>query len=186
MDTPVSLLERLRRPGDAEAWARFVHLYTPLLALWAARAGLREEDATDLIQDVFILLLQKLPELSYDPSRSFHGWLRTVVLNKYRERFRRAALPVCGGEEVLAGVAGPDAAEALWEAEYRQHLVGQALRLMQAQFAPATWQACWENVVNGKSAGEVAAELGMTAGAVRVARFRVLARLRQELAGLFD
>jgi RNA polymerase sigma-70 factor (ECF subfamily) len=186
MDTPVSLLERLRRPGDAEAWARFVHLYTPLLSFWAARAGLQEQDAADLIQDVFTLLLKKLPEFTYGSSKSFRAWLRTVALNKWRERCRRAALPVAGGEEALAGVACPDPVEDFWEAEYRQHLVGQALRLMQAQFAPATWQACWENVVNGKSAAAVAAELGMTAGAVRGARFRVLARLRQELAGMLD
>jgi hypothetical protein len=35
MRTPVSLLERLRRPDDAEAWDRFVDLYTLLLAGWA-------------------------------------------------------------------------------------------------------------------------------------------------------
>jgi hypothetical protein len=29
--TPVSLLERLRRPDDHAAWSRFVRLYTPLL-----------------------------------------------------------------------------------------------------------------------------------------------------------
>src|SRR5262245_1478691 len=51
--TSVSLLERLRRPGAHEAWARFVHLYTPLLYYWARRLGLREEDAADLVQDVF-------------------------------------------------------------------------------------------------------------------------------------
>lgn len=30
-DTPVSLLQRLRGPTDQAAWARFTHLYTPLL-----------------------------------------------------------------------------------------------------------------------------------------------------------
>lgn len=185
MDTPASLLERLRGPADPEAWARFVHLYTPLLAFWAGRAGLQEADAADLIQDVFTLLLKKLPELAYDPNKSFRAWLRTVTLNRWRERCR-AAVRVSGGEAALAEVACPDGAEAFWEAEYRQHLVGQALRLMQAQFAEATWQACWKTVVDGTPAAQVAAELGMTAGAVRVARFRVLARLRQELAGMLD
>ena len=45
METPASLLERLRRPADPEAWARFVALYTPLLYRWARRAGLQEADA---------------------------------------------------------------------------------------------------------------------------------------------
>ena len=76
--------------------------------------------------------------------------------------------------------------EAFWDEEYRRHLVGRALEVMKAGFEPATWQACWECVVNDRSAPEVAAALGMSAGAVRAAKFRVLARLRQELAGMLD
>lgn len=185
MDTPASLLERLRRPSDAEAWGRFVRLYTPLLYHWAHRAGLRDQDAADLIQDVFTLLVEKLPDFTYDPGKSFRGWLRTVTLNKWRERSRRAALP-CQANAALDALPAAEPEEAFWEAEYRQHLVGEALRLMKAHFQPLTWKACWEHVVSGKSAPEVAAELGLTAGAVRAAKVRVLTRLRRELAGLLD
>lgn len=185
MDTPASLLERLRLPGDTEAWTRFVRLYTPLLYYWAHRAGLREQDAADLIQDVFVLLVEKLPEFTYDPHKSFRSWLRTVTLNKWRQRGRRAVLPSVAGTE-LDGLVAADPAEAFWEAEYRQHLVGEALRLMQAHFQPLTWKACWEHVVAGRSAPEVAAALGLTPGAVRAAKVRVLTRLRRELAGLLD
>ena len=88
--TPVSLLERLRRPAEQAAWERFVRLYTPLLCQWARRLGLRGADAADLVQDVFVVLVQKLPEFRYDPRRRFRGWLWTVTLNKWRERRRRA------------------------------------------------------------------------------------------------
>jgi RNA polymerase sigma-70 factor (ECF subfamily) len=57
---------------------------------------------------------------------------------------------------------------------------------MQSDFQPATWRACWEHVAEGRPAAEVAAELGMTEGAVYVARCRVLRRLRSELEGLLD
>ena len=50
--TPVSLLERLRQPGDQEAWQRFVELYGPLIYAWSRRAGLQDQDAADLVQDV--------------------------------------------------------------------------------------------------------------------------------------
>jgi hypothetical protein len=33
--TPVSLLEQLRHAPSEAAWARFVHLYSPLLFGWA-------------------------------------------------------------------------------------------------------------------------------------------------------
>jgi RNA polymerase sigma-70 factor (ECF subfamily) len=181
--TPVSLLERLRRPDESLAWERFVELYTPLLFAWARRVGLSEQDAADLVQEVFVLLLRKLPEFAYDAGKSFRGWLRTVALNQWRATLRRKAVP--------RSAADPDEqpapeAEAFWEAEYRQHLAGRALAVMRAEFQPATWMACWECVVHDRPATEVAAELGLTVGAVRAAKFRVLTRLRQELDGLLD
>ena len=57
---------------------------------------------------------------------------------------------------------------------------------MQAEFAPTTWKACWETVVQGRSATEVARELGTSENAVYIARCRVLSRLRQELGGLVE
>jgi RNA polymerase sigma-70 factor (ECF subfamily) len=87
--TPASLLLRLRQADGPRAWEEFVHLYTPLLYRWARRAGLAGADAADLVQDVFALLLVKLPEFHYDRHGSFRAWLRTVTLNKWRENLRR-------------------------------------------------------------------------------------------------
>ena len=61
-----------------------------------------------------------------------------------------------------------------------------ALALMQTEFETNTWKACWETVVNGRPAPEVAVELGMRPGAVRAARLRVLNRLRERLDGLMN
>src|SRR4029078_4012717 len=59
--TPASLLERLRDSFDADAWARFVALYTPLIYSWGRCVGLQDQDAADLVQDVFATLIQVLP-----------------------------------------------------------------------------------------------------------------------------
>ena len=80
----------------------------------------------------------------------------------------------------------PDDAEAISAAEYHRELARRALRLMQAEFAPTTWKACWETVVQGRSADDVARELGLSENAVYIARCRVLRRLRQELSGLVE
>ncbi|MBM4073392.1 MAG: sigma-70 family RNA polymerase sigma factor [Planctomycetes bacterium] len=183
--TPVSLLQRLGEP-TGDAWEQFVRLYTPLLYAWASRAGLQDADAADLVQEVLLLLIAKLPEFRYDPGRSFRAWLRTVTLNKYRERRRRAALPVTSDPRAAEALTAPDDPEAFWETEYRQNLVGEALRLMQAEFQPTTWKACWEHLACGRPAAEVGSELNLNPGAVRAATFRVLTRLRQHLAGLLD
>jgi RNA polymerase sigma-70 factor (ECF subfamily) len=184
--TPASLLEKLRQPGQPHAWNRFVDLFTPLLYHWARGVGLQSSDASDLVQDVLLLLLRKLPDFHYDPHRSFRAWLKTVTLNRWRSGRRAAGLPREPGANSLAEVAGEDPAEALWEAEYQQHLLARALRVMKADFQPTTWKACWEHVVCGRPAAEVAAELGISCASVYSAKSRVLRRLRQELAGLLD
>jgi RNA polymerase sigma-70 factor (ECF subfamily) len=182
--TPVSLLERLRRPDEQAAWERFVRLYTPLLCQWARRLGLRDADAADLVQDVFVVLVRKLPEFRYDPRRRFRGWLWTVTLNKWRERRRRAAPAAQADQADLDALSGPDAADAVSEAEYRQYLARRALELLRAEFQPATWKAFWECVVNERPAAAVADELGLTENAVYLAKGRVLRRVRTHLAGL--
>jgi RNA polymerase sigma-70 factor (ECF subfamily) len=184
--TPASLLERLRQPNQQAAWARFVALYTPLLYHWARRVGLSSPQAGDLVQEVLLLLVRKLPEFVYDPRKSFRAWLRTVTLNKWRESLRRdPSRSEINGVD-LSDQAGPDSIQELEDAEYHDYLARRALTLMQAEFQPTTWKACWEQVVHGRPAAEVARELGITEAAAHVAKSRVLRRLRQELHGLLD
>jgi RNA polymerase sigma-70 factor (ECF subfamily) len=185
METSPSLLERLRQPEAEAAWERFVDLYTPLLYYWATRrAGLTQDDAADLVQDVLTTLIQKLPDFNYQPDGSFRGWLRAVLLNTYRKR-KQKRMPATAGSS-LPEPPSPDTVAELGEEEYRQFLARRALQLMQAEFEPTTWQACWQTVVDGRPTAEVATVLGLTANAVYVARFRVLQRLREELQGLAD
>lgn len=187
--TSVTLLKRVRQRDDQAAWERFVALYTPLLYRWAQRAGLPEQDAADLVQDVLLVLMKELPNFEYDGARgNFRGWLKTITINKCRERQRRHVLAAgAGGEEDrVQSVPGADELDEFWETEYRQHLVRKALEVMRTEFEPKTWQACWEHTVNDKTAAEVGRELQMSEAAVYVAKSRVLRRLRQELSGLLD
>jgi len=189
LSTSVTLLQRVRQRDDQAAWERFVSLYTPLLFRWALRAGLNESDAADLVQDVLLLLMNELPTFEYDPQRgTFRGWLKTLTINKCREiqRRRRSDIATGGENNAIDGVPANSALEAFWETEYRQHLVRKALEIMRTDFEPTTWQACIEHTVNEKTAAEVGRELGLSEGAVYVAKARVLRRLRQELAGLLD
>jgi RNA polymerase sigma-70 factor (ECF subfamily) len=183
--TSISLLERLRQPMDP-AWGRFVDLYAPLLHRWACRLNLSDGDAADLVQDVFVQLVRKLPEFRHDGQHRFRDWLRAVLVNQYRDRRVRREEPVPGELDKLADPDAPDPGEAAAAAEYRQYLVGRALELMQTDFEPATWKACWETTVQGRPAAEVAAELGLSVAAVYAATARVLRRLREELHGFWE
>lgn len=182
--TPVSLLERLRQPSDTLAWDRFVRLYTPLLYHWLRRTGLQEADAADLVQDVLTILVTKLPEFVYDRGKSFHGWLRTLVVNRWRDLQKRKTLVRTTGG-VIDEAIDPDPLESFIETEYRGKLALQALRIMRNDFQPATFQAVWELIVDGNSAEVVAKRHRFTLGGLYAAKCRVLARLRRELKGLW-
>src|SRR5262245_8743230 len=97
--TSVTLLHRLKQPTNQRAWDQFVQLYTPLLLHWGRKSGLSEPDAADLSQDVFCVLVTKLPEFEYDATKSFRAWLRTVMLNIWRNKKRRRVTASLGSED---------------------------------------------------------------------------------------
>lgn len=189
--TSATLLVRLRKLDDQPAWSLFVQLYTPLLYYWARKLGNSETDAAELVQELLVTLVQKLPEFQYEAqagrSGRFRAWLRKVAVNKWRDlqkRKRPSALPP--SDDAFADLAQPDDAEAIWEREYQQFLVARALEVMKAEFQPTTWQACWETAVKGRKASDVSRQLGISQGAVFVAKSKVLRRLREVLAGLWE
>ena len=184
--TSTSLLFRLQQPTDREAWSRFVRLYGPLIFKWGQQAGLQSADAADLVQDVMTLLIRKLPEFEYDPSRSFRSWLKTVTINKWRERVRRKAIPL--HDATASGLARiPDPHNSgFWDADFRKHVVARALEMMKADFHPATWQACRRYLLEQASPDELAKEYGVSVWTIYSAKSRLLKRLREELDGLLD
>ncbi len=145
-----------------------------------------DTDAADLTQAVFLTLYQRLPEFQYDAARSFRAWLKTILLNAWRNQVRQRASQ--RGDRGVAPDEIPDTDPRLEldEAEYRAHLVRRAMALMQERFEPSTWRACWEFVVEERSADDVARELGLTPNAVYLAKARVLRQLRHELQWLLD
>jgi RNA polymerase sigma-70 factor (ECF subfamily) len=179
--TPANLFAALRQPNGRRHWERFVHFCTPVLLAWASRLGLQEQDAADLVQDVYVVLIQKLPGLRDDGGGRFHSWMRTVLLNKWRDHCKHLHAVRLGAP--LREPPGPDTTRAVDESDYRDHLVRRARQITEADFRPATWRACWEHAVPGRPAAEVAAELGVSEATVYAATFRVLSRLREEPAG---
>lgn len=69
------------------------------------------------------------------------------------------------------------------DSQLQQHaLLRRALRMLRPEFTDATWQAFWRTTVDNVPGPDVAADLGISAGAVRQAKYAVLQRLRTLLA----
>jgi RNA polymerase sigma-70 factor (ECF subfamily) len=191
-ETSVSLLDRLRDSPDAASWQRLVDLYTPLIQGWLRRQGLQDSDADDLAQDVLAVLVRELPGFHRQRPGAFRSWLRTITVNRLRNFWRaRQARPAATGDSdfgrLLEQLEDPHSElSRLWDQEHDQHIMKRAMELIESEFTPSTWQAFRRQVLEGASVDTVAAEMGLSANAVIIAKSRVLSRLREEVRGLVD
>jgi RNA polymerase sigma-70 factor, ECF subfamily len=167
------------------------HLFGPVVADWCRRAGLHEQDAADVQQEVFAAVARGVAQFHRDrPGDSFRGWLWGITQNKLRDYWRRRAdQPRAAGgsdaQERLAQIAFDESGKSSASAGRQRH--GQfrrALECLRAEFEDRTWQAFWRVTVDGEAVADVAAQLKMTASAVYVAKSRVLRRLRDEFGDL--
>jgi RNA polymerase sigma-70 factor (ECF subfamily) len=184
------LFERVRS-GSTEAWQSLVLLYSPLVRFWCHRAGITDCHAEDVVQEVFQAVTQGLGQYRSEAG-TFRSWLRGITRHKVVDSVRdRARQPnALGGSEALdqmLQVPDPDADPDPDSAEERTEidmLMRRGLELVRNEFAERTWRAFWCTAVDGRDAHEVSAEFGKTARAVRVAKSRVVSRLREELQSL--
>lgn len=189
--TRLSLLTRIKDGKDIVAWKEFFQLYGPVIYGFARNRGLQDADAADVMQDVLRSVARNAAKLEYDPKKgTFRGWLYTIARNKvYNFLTAGKNKPRGGGDpdvaENLNRVADHrEDPEANWELEYQRRVSAKAMERIKNEFHSATWQAFWESAVEGKNANDVGKSLKMTAGAVYVAKSRVLARLREEVKQL--
>jgi RNA polymerase sigma-70 factor (ECF subfamily) len=192
--TSVSLIDRLKaaHPGDAD-WTRFQDIYLPLLRHWLGRVPGLGDEASDLAQEVLLVVIRELPRFERQRKGSFRAWLRQVTVNKvWSQRKRRRRQPDARRErdatdhyfERLADPHGDLARE--WDRDHDQHVFQKLLTIVQPDFSPTTWEAFCRFARQGHPAAEVAEELGLSVNAVLQAKSRILRRLRQEAGNLLD
>jgi RNA polymerase sigma-70 factor (ECF subfamily) len=180
-----TLLTRLRNVRDEAAWGEFVRHYAPQVYSLARRHGLQDADAGDVMQEVLRAAVGSLPGFALDPERgSFRSWLFTVARNALRKNVKaRRRQPVgCGGSaggDWLAEHPAPiDHEAAHWNQEYHERMFHWAASRARNRFRATTWHAFWQTAIEGRDARSVGASLGLSPGAVYIARSRVLACIR--------
>src|SRR5262245_13235829 len=183
--TRASLLVRLRDPRDEAAWAEFIDLYGALVYNYARKQGLQDADAADLGQEVLRAVATSVGRLEYDPRCGlFRSWLFTVIRRKLSNwRAAQVRRPSgCGDPatlQLLENTPAPAAEGAIWEAEWQDRVFAWACEQVRKDVTDSTWQAFWRTAMDGHPTQRVAADLGLTATAVYLARHRVLARLKE-------
>jgi RNA polymerase sigma-70 factor, ECF subfamily len=185
--TSLSLLERVRS-ADQDAWQKLVTLYGPLVFHWCRVGGAGAEDAQDVMQEVFLAVSGGLKEFRHEHPGSFRGWVRGITRHKLLDHYRRRQRQpqAAGGTDAwqrIEEVRDP-VSESEEDAAEVSGLYQRALDLIKGEFEERTWRAFWRVTVDDQPTDLVAAELGMSAVAVRIAKSRVLGRLREEVGDL--
>ncbi|WP_254508531.1 RNA polymerase sigma factor [Anatilimnocola floriformis] len=185
--TRTSLVLQLREPGNNVAWQEFARLYGPVIYGFARKRGLQDADAADMMQDVLRSVSGAIGTLDYDRQRgTFRGWLFTITRNKiFNFLSARKIRPQGSGDtttnKLLDQQPGENDGEDTWEIEYQRRIAAIAMEKIKSEFQAKSWQAFWRTAVEGVGVGEVSKELSMSAGAIYVAKSRVLARLKEEV-----
>lgn len=186
-DTRKSLLIRLRDSSQDEAWKEFVVIYEPLIYRLARAKGLQHADAQDMTQEVFTVVGKAID--SFDPdavSGTFRGWLSRITRNLVINFLTRNREPIGTGDTDVQLLLHeqPSMEEptvTLFDLEYQREVFRWAAQRVQTHFKDDTWQAFWLTGVECKSIEEAANIVGKSVGAVRIARCRVLTRLKLEV-----
>jgi RNA polymerase sigma-70 factor (ECF subfamily) len=190
--TSRTLLSRVQA-DDPEAWDRLVTLYAPLVHHWCRASGLQCQDADDVFQEVFRAVVAHVGGFRKQRSGdTFRGWLRRITQNKLRDHFRKLGSDPRGAggssaRERLAQIPQPAPLDPVLPPDDEQAergLFARALELIRGEFEERTWSAFWGTTVDARETKDVAADLAMSPGAVRVAKSRVLHRLREALGDL--
>lgn len=194
LSTSRTLLGRAREQESA-AWDQLVELYAPLISHWIRSRGLREADAADVVQEVFRAAVGGIERFRKErPGDSFRAWLRVITHSKINDHHRaRGREPQYGLDSELGRHPAPelkrecsseDSINDPTEAALHNDLLRRALEEIRGKIQEKTYLAFERTVLDGRAPVDVAEELGMQAGAVRVAKSRVLQRLRTALGDL--
>jgi RNA polymerase sigma-70 factor (ECF subfamily) len=187
--THATLVARLRLdPTDQAAWDVFVERYGRHIYRWCRQWKLQDADAEDVTQEILVKLAQKLRAFTYDPSRSFRGWLKTLAHHAWRDfadspRRAEAAGDGQAWELMQTLEAREDLVQRLQEGFDHELLEAAKLRVRQ-RVAPHTWEAFRLLALEGLPAAEVAAAVQMQVAMVYVAKSKVQKMLQEEIQKL--
>lgn len=187
-ETRPSLLLRMKDVRDQQAWSEFHQIYEPLIVRLVIQRGLQVGDAHEVAQDVLIAVAKSIGRWESDPARgSFRGWLSRITRNLVVNfLIRRSRHPRGSGHSdfvrLLDEVPAADEGESqTFDLEHRRQVFLWASSEIRMEFHDRHWQAFWQTSVEGRDVAEVAREFGISAGALYVARSRIMKRLREKV-----
>ncbi len=179
--TRASIFVRLRADGTLDrefGWNEFAEKYSSVIAGFARNAGLKAQDADDILQDVLMGFFRVSSDFEYDPNKGrFRGYLKRVTLNAIRARYRRKR----PSQNFDGSWEPPDLdadADVMWDRQWTEQLLFRAMAEARATVEERTWKAFELYGLRGTAVDAVCEETGMTPDAVRHAKMRLAKQIR--------
>jgi RNA polymerase sigma-70 factor (ECF subfamily) len=194
--TRKSLLTRLKNWDDQEGWREFFDSYWRLIYSVALKSGFADAEAQDIVQETVVSVAKKMRHFRYDPEvGSFKAWLLLVTRSRIADRLRKRRLPIAqvqpsadANNETAFIERVPDqdvpALDALWEAEWKQNLLDQAIESVKKQITAKQFQIFDLYVLQETPLATITGALGVSAGQVYLTKHRVSRLLKKELKKL--
>lgn len=192
--TRLSLIERLADWQDQARWQEFYDTYSRLIFNFARQAGLTDAEAEEVVQETVITVAKNVGK--YDAKLgSFKSWLLHTTRWRINDQFRkRAPVPAQRPRpreredetptlERIAGVDGRDA-EAVWDREWERNIFQAALERVKKRVSARQFQIFECCVVKRWASARVAETLRVNVAQVYLAKHRVAALMKQEVAEL--
>ncbi len=180
--TRASIFIRLQANGTVDrefGWNEFADKYSSVIAGFARNAGLRAQDADDILQDVLMGFFRVSSEFEYDPAKGrFRGYLKRVTLNAIRARYRRKR-PSQNYDGSWEPPALDENTDVLWDRQWTEQLLFRAMAEAKANVEERTWKAFELYGLRGTAVDAVCEETGMTPDAVRHAKMRITKQIRE-------
>lgn len=180
-DTRVSVIVGICQQ-DPERWREFNSIYRPMLLAYLHKRGLKEFDANDVVQEIFVKLLCKIQ--TYDQERcKFRTWLFSVAHNTLVDRARRRAShqkAIDGWVGHMLNATPSDSVRMTeeWTKIHREKILEHALKTVRARTSSRVWACFEQRLLRNRPASLIAAELQIEPNAVYVNASRVLKQVR--------
>jgi RNA polymerase sigma factor (sigma-70 family) len=194
--TRKSLIARLDNWEDQRTWDEFYQTYWRLIYAVAIKAGLRQDEAFDTVQETILSIAKQSKKKLYDPEQgSFKTWLMNMtrwrINDQFRKRRKDTAMAGTGWDDdrktsVIDRFEDPkgDILARLWDVEWKKNVADAALVRVKAQVSPKQYQIFDCYVIKQWDAKKVQDRLSVSMAQVYLAKHRVGAVLKKELAKL--
>lgn len=191
-ETSESLILRVKDPADAAAWSAFLAIYRPVIYRLARSRGLQDADAEDLAQQVLVSISKSVQ--NWQPAADgppFRAWLYRIAHNECLKAMTRrkpdAAVGSSSVQDMLFGFPQSETDTSIQLLhESRMEAFRWASEEVRHEFTSATWAMFWQSTVEERSINEVARNHDRSTGAVYLARYRVMKRLKEKLDEVSD